>query len=44
MKEHISELVAKIGNILSYLKLYDDAERMLRLALWLRGQDVPDDI
>ena len=44
MNEHISDLLLKIANILHFLKLYGEAKRIMKLAVWLQDQDVPDDI
>lgn len=44
MNEHISDLLIKIANILHFLRLYGEAKRIMELAVWLRSQDVPEDI
>ena len=44
MNEHISDLLIKIANILHFFKLYGESKRIMELSVWLRSQEVPEDI
>ena len=44
MNEHISEVLIKLADILHFLGRYGVANRLIKLSVWLRDQDVPEDI
>ena len=44
MNEHIADLLVRIINVLYFFEKYQEAKRLTKLAVWLRDQDVPEDI
>ena len=44
MSESICDYLLRLSSVLHFFKMYEDAKRISRLSVWLRGRDVPEDI